>query len=308
MSLTQDSTPEDDFWTLPATTPALAPPQVQTLLAGEFYLNAHTAANPTGLARGQLHGDDVAVLRVPLDSEQEVPKPTPMGTSSGLGNLTIDLRTGRVRGDVSANGFTPTRGHIHGGKIGIAGSVVIEFLASSGDAGNPARFTAPESGQNGSLNAFLDPSALDALASGALYLNMHSAANPTGEVRGQIVPDSLRYVRVPMDSMHELPAPTGAASSSGLALFLADPSTGHLEGFGRVDGFMATAFHIHAGAEGATGPVVIELAANAAETGKFDLPGGVFVDPAALAASRFYVNSHSAANPTGEVRGQIKLP
>jgi hypothetical protein len=184
----------------------------------------------------------------------------------------------------------------------------MEFLASSGDAGNPARFTAPESGLNGSLNAFLDPSALDALANGALYLNMHSAANPTGEVRGQIVPDSLRYVRVPMDSMHEIPAPTGAANSSGLAVFLADPSTGRLEGFGRVNGFTATAFHIHAGAEGATGPVVIELTANATETGKFDLPSGVFVDPAALSASRFYVNSHSAANPTGEVRGQIKLP
>jgi len=84
--------------------------------------------------------------------------------------------------------------------------------------------------------------------------------------------------------------------------------SGHLQGFGRVSGFTATVFHIHAGAEGATGPVVVGFAADATEVGKFNLPDGVFVDPAALAVSGFYVNSHSAVNTTGEVRGQIKLP
>jgi hypothetical protein len=219
--------------------------------------------------------------------------------------LTIDRASGRVRGDVVASGFTPTKGHIHAGKIGVAGPVAIEFLANATDAN---RFTAPESGLNGSLNALLDGSGLAALASGGLYLNMHSAANPTGEVRGQIVPDSLRFVRVAMDSAHEIPAPTGATTSQGLALFVVDPANGHTQGFGRVTGFAATLFHIHAGAEGMTGPVVTELAASATEVGKFDLPDGVFLDPAKLQASQFYVNSHSAANPTGEVRGQIALP
>jgi hypothetical protein len=301
MALTGDAA--QNFWTLPANTAALTPAQVQSLLAGEFYLNAHTTANATGLVRGQVHGGDISVFRVALDSDQEFPKPTGSG-STGLGYLTVDFASGRVRGDVVASGFTPTKGHIHTGKIGVAGPVTLEFLANAADAN---RFSAPESGLNGSRNAFLDGSGLMALASGGLYLNMHSAANPTGEARGQIVPDSLRFVRVPMDSAHEIPAPTGATGSQALALFVVDPANGHTQGFGRVTGFTATLFHIHAGADGTTGPVVTEFAANATEVGKFDLPDGVFLDPAMLGLSQFYVNSHSAANPTGEVRGQISL-
>ena len=180
--------------------------------------------------------------------------------------------------------------------------MAIEFLPNATD---PNRFSAPESGLNGSLNTFLDASGLAALASGGLYLNMHSAANPTGETRGQIVPDSLRFVRVPMDSTQEIPPPTGATGSQGLALFVVDPVNGHAQGFGRVTGFTATLFHIHAGAAGTTGPVVVEFTPSATEVGKFDLPAGVFLDSTGLLASQFYVNSHSAANPTGEVRGQI---
>ena len=55
-------------------------------------------------------------------------------------------------------------------------------------------------------------------------------------------------------------------------------------------------------------PVVVEFNPSATEMGKFDLPDGVFVDTTMLSTSQFYVNSHSAANPTGEVRGQIVLP
>jgi hypothetical protein len=233
-----------------------------------------------------------------------VPKPSGAG-STGLGFLTVNVDSGQLRGDVTATGFTPTKAHIHNGKLGQTGGVALEFVANASDA---TRFSAPEAGLNGSLNGVLDAGELAALERGELYLNMHSAANTAGETRGQILPDGLKLVRVTMDSAHEIPAPVGAAGSSGLALLVVNPQTGGTQGFGRVAGFTATAFHIHAGAAGATGPVVIEFAADASEVGKFNLPDGVFLDPSALGNAGFYVNSHSATNVKGEVRGQLVLP
>jgi hypothetical protein len=304
MNLTTDSTPADDFWTLPTDTAPLDATQVKRVLAGDFYFNAHTATNATGLVRGQIHAQSVEVVRVPLSHEQEVPKPLGAGFT-GLGFLTLDTDDGRLRGDVSAIGFTPTKAHIHAGKIGQTGGVALEFAGNATDA---TRFSAPEVGLNGSLNGVLDETQIAAFERGEMYLNMHSAANAAGEVRGQILPDGLTLVRAPMDSAHEVPAPVGAAGSSGLTLLVVDRASGHAQGFGRVGGFTATAFHIHSGAAGATGPVVIEFAADATEVGKFNLPDGVFLDPTTLADSGFYANSHSATNKTGEVRGQIVLP
>jgi hypothetical protein len=304
MTLAADATPADDLWTLPSDTAPLTAAQLSRLLAGDFYFNAHTTANASGLVRGQIHAENVQVLRVPLDTEQEFPKPTG-AASTGLGFLTVDLDNGRVRGDVTANGFTPTKAHIHAARIGQTGGVALEFVAS---AGNAARFSAPEVGFNGSLNGALDAAGLAALARGDLYLNMHSAANTAGEVRGQILPSGLQLLRVPMDSAQEIPAPVAAAGSSGLALLVVDSETGRSSGFGRVAGFTATAFHIHAGAAGATGAVAVEWTASATEPGKFDMPDNVLLDPVALASSGFYVNSHSTANPKGQVRGQIVLP
>jgi len=303
MSLKADSTPEDDFWASSDDAKPLSPAQINRLLAGELYLNTHTDSNKTGLVRGQVLSPDVKVYRVSLDGDQEFPKPT-INTSTGLGYLTVDVKSGRLRGDVSALGFTPSKGHLHQGKLGLSGPVLIEFTANASDA---KRFSAPEVGLNGSLNAFLDSAGLAALARGELYLNLHTAANPTGEARGQVLPEGWQLLRVPMDSAQEIPAPVAAAASTGLTLLAVDPTTGHAQGFGRVNGFTATAFHIHAGVAGQTGGVVIELGASPTETGKFDLPDGVFLDPTALATGGFYVNSHSATNTKGEVRGQLIL-
>ncbi len=53
---------------------------------------------------------------------------------------------------------------------------------------------------------------------------------------------------------------------------------------------------------------MVEFAPDASEPDKLNLPDAIFLDPAALSSAGFYVNSHSAANPKGEVRGQLVLP
>jgi hypothetical protein len=74
-----------------------------------------------------------------------------------------------------------------------------------------------------------------------------------------------------------------------------------------ITGFTATAAHIHRGKAGANGPVVVTLT----KTGEnsFAVPDRFFVsdsDYLAYQGNELYVNVHSANNPNGEVRGQLR--
>ena len=83
-----------------------------------------------------------------------------------------------------------------------------------------------------------------------------------------------------------------------------------------------TAAHIHLGAAGTEGPVVIPLFTGPAKSGSFTgllakgsilekdltgpLAGKTFADvTAAVLGGQTYVNVHTKANPNGEIRGQI---
>jgi hypothetical protein len=74
-----------------------------------------------------------------------------------------------------------------------------------------------------------------------------------------------------------------------------------------VNGMTATAAHIHEGAAGANGPVIVpftKTADNAFEAA----PGAKLTESqyASFKAGNLYVNVHSAKNPGGEVRAQLR--
>ena len=74
-----------------------------------------------------------------------------------------------------------------------------------------------------------------------------------------------------------------------------------------VEGMTATAAHIHQGAAGANGPVIVPLA-KSGDTTFVSAPGFKMSEDhvKAYRAGNTYVNVHSAKNPGGEVRGQLK--
>jgi hypothetical protein len=111
-------------------------------------------------------------VKVNLTGAEEVP---PVRTSaSGGGSFTIG-KDGTVKGSVTTTGVQGTMAHIHQGAKGQNGGVIVP-LTKSGDT-----YAAPGS-------AKLNEAQMSAFKAGNLYVNVHSAANKGGEVRGQLQP------------------------------------------------------------------------------------------------------------------------
>jgi hypothetical protein len=71
-------------------------------------------------------------------------------------------------------------------------------------------------------------------------------------------------------------------------------------------GIAGTAAHVHEAATGKNGPVIIPLT-KSGDT--YTVPAGAKLTDAQFAsfqAGNLYVNVHTAANPDGEMRGQLK--
>jgi len=110
-----------------------------------------------------------------------------------------------------------------------------------------------------------------------------------------------------LDVAQEVPAPVGTvAGAGGTATFTFDDMTKMLSYTVSIHDLTGTALaaHIHQGAPGVAGPIIIPLDP-AATTGTV----GPLTDAqvTALFARLLYINFHTAANLSGEIRGQITL-
>jgi len=103
--------------------------------------------------------------------------------------------------------------------------------------------------------------------------------------------------------------PANVAGASGEANFSINTESGAISGQVSVTGLSSTAFaaHIHAGAPGTSGPVIVDLEGNA-DGSVWSVPEGTVLDAAALALfaeGNLYVNVHTPDNMPGELRGQL---
>jgi len=290
-------------WTIPDGT-ILSLDQMAKLTAGQLYYNVHSAKFPAGEIRGQLNQQ---VRSAALSGANEAPTPN-NSSATGTGILALDPVTRRVSGTVRTTGITvvdpasPKRlAHIHQGAPGVAGDVIV-----------PLEETALGSGVwKVPTGAVLTLDQVAAYNAGNLYFNVHSEANPTGEIRGQIVPATLTVKTAQLSGAQEVPPVATAATGTGIAV--ANSITREVFGSIRTAGITGTLAHIHDGDVGASGGVIVPLAENPTGSGLWlvpdnqRLPGTPSDELVRFNAGGLYFNVHSAAHGSGEIRGQINI-
>jgi hypothetical protein len=142
------------------------------LLGGCSATRSNDAAAPAPSAQG-MAAASAPMAPATLTGAQEVPA----NTSTARGTNLIVIGDDRsVTGSVQVTGMTPTMAHIHQASKGANGPVIIPFTKTGDMAFAPAPGARLTEAQYASYKA------------GDLYINVHSAAYPGGEVRLQLWP------------------------------------------------------------------------------------------------------------------------
>ncbi len=108
-----------------------------------------------------------------LNAGQEVPHPSHVG-SGASGKFTATLVGTKLTWRLTFSHLTgpASAAHIHAGKKGVAGAVLVPLCAPC---------TSPASG-----TATVTSAVMKQMEHGTAYVNVHTAKNPNGEIRGQI--------------------------------------------------------------------------------------------------------------------------
>ncbi|MFT5896455.1 MAG: hypothetical protein ACI8VW_003338 [bacterium] len=241
--------------------------------------------------------DGTSTFIVPLSAEQQVPA-IDLELATGEGNLSIDRATGAISGSVTVSALSgqAQMAHIHSGLGGTNGGVLLGLTGN--DIGTV--WTVP-------ADSVLDAGGLIALANGGLYLNVHTDANPLGEIRGQIIPIGILFEDSELSGGEEVPPVV--TDASGVGVSTVNSASGAISATIFVTGLdIATMAHIHSGAEGENGAVIITMERDAENPGIWRTPAASTLTEeqiTAYQAEALYFNVHSDANTGGEIRGQL---
>jgi hypothetical protein len=268
------------------------------VLAGAAALAFTLAAVGGAAARSQATTVRIAALEMTAANET----PTPKGDVSGArGTFTATLTksdngaTMSWRLEFSNLSGNATAAHIHVAARGVSGPVRVPLCAPC------------TSGATGTAN--VDAAVLDAIQTDRAYVNVHTPTNPAGEIRDQVA--EVASAKTTLRASQERPKPKGnvrravgsftaTITKSGTSAVISWRLT-----YKKLTG-PATSAHIHRGARGKSGPVVVPLCAPC----KSGARGRATVDASvlsALEAGRAYVNVHTRKNPAGEIRGQLPV-
>lgn len=273
---------------------------LRDLMTGKLYLNVHTEANPAGEIRGQVLLAEGTALRAFLTNEQQ---------SAGVeqdasGTATLTLTSSGVVYDITVDGLSGdiTNAHFHDGVLGEDGGVVFGIMGDF--VGNTASGVWLTEGDNA-----LTPERVRDLLTGRLYLNVHTEANPAGEIRGQVVLSDGVGAAAQIDAGQT----TGNVESNGkgtAAFTLTEAGLVFDLTIAELTGPFTNA-HFHEGFLGEDGPVVRGIMNDFSGSRASGLWSPNDAEPLTtenlltLLQGGYYVNVHTEANPAGEIRGQV---
>lgn len=265
---------------------------IDSLYSTRTYVNIHTAANPNGEIRAQIGFATQVAFDAYATGANEVPATTSTGKALAIGWMSPELDSMNYL--AIFDGIAPTNAHFHTGLAGANGGVIYTFT--------------PIAGVNGYMGRVgIKPDTLSKILRGGIYLNLHTAANPNGEIRGQAFTSVREGLVANLCGKQEVPTVNGTALGVGMLSIDRNKTNGHVELMTTGLTSNATLGHIHLGAKGVTGGVYVNLgvsgASGNAAMGAFAIARTTLADT--LINGLSYFNVHTAANPNGEIRGQI---
>jgi CHRD domain len=276
------------------------------------------AAGASGTATAGKASGKATTLAATLKGANEVPGP---GDPDGRGRAVVRLAGDKACFLLQWSGIgAPTAAHIHEGRAGVAGPVVVLFFQPGVNAAS-----LPDTLSSVAGCVDVDPALAGRIAArpGSWYVNIHTADFPAGAIRGQLqrarhldldLPDQLTARLIGANEV-----PPADADGRGMAFV----RTGRervcfaLAWTGIAPPIFA---HIHSGPAGVAGPVVVlffdvpELtgAPTAALPPTIAAAGGCVdgQDPALLRDIRrhpanYYANIHNLDFVPGAIRGQL---
>jgi hypothetical protein len=227
-----------------------------------------------------------------LRGDQEVP-PVPSAASGGC-MAVLDQPNARLDFTCVHDVVGATIMHVHNAAAGANGDIVFDL----GDPTSPV--TATWTGMTAAQ--------IDELVAGRLYVNVHTAGRPSGEIRGQILPRTVDLVSFTASGAQVVP-PDPTAAAAGCMANLNDAATG-LDVQCTHDLAAADAAHVHQGAFGENGAAIYTF-----PSASSPLAALVPLTPAQVAAfagALLYLDVHrtpaAEPDPGATIRGQIGDP
>lgn len=294
-------------WYVPEGTSLTAAQMTSLFDTNQLYFNVQSSANGTGEIRGEItpsssvfptdNGDPFApnpannpvTFGAILGGDQVRPRNV-VTSASGYGSVTLNPLSKQLSGFIITTGISGNAAHIQDGLPGSSGSLVVTL------EGGPVVWTIP-------ANTVLSDPQIARLNAGAFYFNVHSAAFPNGEIRGQL----NQQVRcTTLKGSNEVPPVTTSATAVG---FLGlTPATRQFSGYVKVGALSSTisSIGLHIGAAGTNG-VGITFLENRGN-GVWALPLNTVLSNAQVTSfnnDELYFNIHTVNNIGGELRGQL---
>lgn len=267
---------------------ALSPSDVTDLMNGDLYVNIHSSTFPGGEIRGQIVDDPIPFVFT-LDESQAA---AGSGTDVlNAGYAIVMLLEGSSQLDIDIVHDIPADsvvdGHLHLGFPGVSGGIEFGFT----DATSPITETWD-----------LDTLNLRDLLQGELYANIHSAAFPGGEIRGQVERTPIRWCFPLTEAEADAGSGTGS-SATGFCVLELNAAMTELSITCEHTVTDPTDGHIHLGAPGVAGPIQFGFSSGTSPINETWALSAADVEN--LLAGELYVNIHSTTFPSGEIRGQI---
>ncbi|HEX6573716.1 MAG TPA: CHRD domain-containing protein [Gemmatimonadaceae bacterium] len=156
-------------------------------MKGRILLFASIITASAGCGGGSTIGglDAEAVYTISLAQANQVPAPK---ATTATGTATVVVYADRVDYEVSANSIIEvTAAHIHTGQPGVAGPIVVTLFNQPNNPISKNGVFASGTLRDSNLPSGVTIDNLKSfIASGNGYIDIHTKANPNGELRGQI--------------------------------------------------------------------------------------------------------------------------